>query len=260
MKNIFSTFKGKVIAILLIVGVVTGAGAVFAATNAGDQLKNWYDGMFNQTVENVETDVEAYSNDVAAELAEEYEAMKEVAGIDIDLGREFATGESLESIVEAKLEHLEGLDEGQQEILANIGLQFYNVFLDGYMEILRNSEEGLAYATNDLTEYVGELSDTAISQMTTDITEAQDQAVTELEDAIHEAQEQLANELASQQEVTTRNLYSQVDWAVEDLRTDVTDLLNNMVSEQETVIVEKAQELEAEAKSALDDVISNMNK
>ena len=43
LKNMLGTFKGKVIAILLVVGVVTGAGAVFAATSAGDQLKTWYD-------------------------------------------------------------------------------------------------------------------------------------------------------------------------------------------------------------------------
>ncbi|MHA6251748.1 hypothetical protein [Oceanobacillus sp. CAU 1775] len=259
MKNFLRTFKGKVVALLLTVGVITGAGAALASTNAGDQLKIWYDSMFNQTVDSIESDVGAYADDMAVELAEEYEDLKVAAGIDIDLGRELATGESLESIVQAKLEHLDELEEGQQEILENIGLQFYNVFLDGYFEIQRNTNEGLEYATNDLTEYVGDLSDSAIDQMTTDITSAQDQAVSDLEEAIRQAQDQLANELASQETVTTNNLYSQVNWAVEDLRTAVTGLLNDMVSEQQTVIVEKALELETEAKAALDAVISNIN-
>ena len=56
MKKFLGTLKGKVVAILLVVTMVTGAGAVFASTGAGDQLRAWYDGMFNQTVDNIEAD------------------------------------------------------------------------------------------------------------------------------------------------------------------------------------------------------------
>lgn len=260
MKKFLGTFKGKVVAILLVVGIITGSGVVFASTGAGEQLRTWYASMFNQTVTNIEEDVTTYADSFVPGLTEEYESLKTEAGIDIDLSRELATGDSLEAIIAAKLEHIEDLDAEQQAILANIGLEFYNVFLDGYMEIQRNTSEGLTYATNDLTEYLGNLNEEAIGQMSTDITEAKDSAVTELEDAIRNAQEILANELDTQEEVTTRNLYSQVNWAVEDLRNDVTDLLDGMVAEQQAIIIAKAQELEDEAKAALDEVISGINK
>lgn len=260
MKKFLGTLKGKIVAILLVVGLVSGTGIVFAATGAGEQLRIWYESMFNQTVDNIEADVEAYSEEKLADLTGEYEELKATAGIDIDLSRELATGNSLEEIVQAKLAHIEEIDAEQQAILANIGLEFYNVFLDGYLEIKRNTEEGLAYATDDLAAYTGELGNEAIGQMTNDITAAKDNAVADLEEAIRQAQEALAAELDTQEEITTRNLLNQVNWAVDELRTNVIDVLDGMVAEQEAVIIAKAQELENEAKAALDEVVSGINK
>lgn len=260
MKKFLGTIKGKIVAILLVVGLVAGTGAVFAATGAGEQLRLWYASMFNQTVTEIETDVEGYSEGQFADLSVEYENLKTNAGIDIDLSRELATGESLEEIIQAKLAHIDDIDAEQQQILATIGLEFYNVFLDGYLEIQRNTNEGLEYATNDLGNYTADLGNDAIGQMTNDITAAQDIAVTELEEAIRLAQENLAGELSTQEEVTTRNLINQVDWAVEDLRDSVTDVLESMVTDQESIITAKAQELEDTAKAALDEVVSGINK
>lgn len=252
--------KGKIAAIIMVVGLVSGVGVVFAATGAGEQLRLWYTSMFNQTVNEIETDVEEHSEARFTDLSVEYENLKTNAGIDIDLSRELATGESLEEIIQAKLAHIDDIDAEQRQILGNIGLEFYNVFLDGYLEIQRNTNEGLEYATVDLGNYTTDLGNNAISQMTNDITAAQNVAVKELEEAIRLAQENLGGELSTQEEVTTRNLINQVDWAVEDLRDSVTVVLENMVTDQQSIIIAKAQELENQAKAALDEVVSGINK
>lgn len=259
MKLKLGTLKGKLVAGALAVVVLASAGVAYASTDAGANLKQWYDGMFSTTVDNVEAQTDAYKDSKLPGLAEEYEGLKSDASLDIDLTRTTETGESLEAIVNAKLSHIESLDESQQEILANMGLQFYNVMLDGYFEIERLGEEGLAYATNDLTTYTDQLGQDAVNQLTGDLGTAKDNAVTELEDAVREAKEQLAQELDSNEEITVRNLKNQVDWAIEDLRASVTELLTGLVEEQQTIIVAKAQELEDNAKAALDDVVSGIN-
>lgn len=254
------TIKSKVIAWAVAVVVISGSSVVYANTESGEWLKNWYNGMFNQTVESIDQDVDAYTEAQMPGVMEEYEALKSEAAIDIDLTRELETGKSLEEIVTTKLDHIESLDAEEQEILANIGLEFYNVFLDGYFEIERLESEGLSYATNDLTAYTTDVGEDAVTQLTDDLTTAKNNAVSELEEAIRQAQERLAQELENQEEITTRNLMNQVDWAIEDLRVAVTELLNTLVAEQEAIIVAKAQELEDEAKAAMDEVISSMGE
>lgn len=260
MKTFFKSFKGKVVAVGLVIVMLTSAGAVFASTGAGDQLRAWYDGMFGQSVEEIESETEAYVESQVPGLEAEYASLKETAGVDIDLSRETATGETLEEIIQAKLEHIEDLDGEKAAILAEIGLQFYDVFLDGIMEIGRNSDEAFAYATDDLTTFTTESGNSAVEQLTTDIHEARDQAVTELEDAIRAAQEELAQELANQEEITTRNLKKQVDWAIEDLQEEVVSLLETLVSTQQALITETADQLGEEAKAALDEVVSGINQ
>ena len=260
MKSFFKTLKGKIISIGLAIVVVWSAGAVFASTNAGEQLRAWYDSLFNQTVAEIETDTEAYMESRLPQLQAEYDQLKEQAGIDIDLNRELATGDTLEEIIQAKLEHIGEIDAKQQEILAGIGLEFYNVFLDGYLEIGNNANAALNFATNDLTANTRESGSVAIEQLARDIGQARDGAVEELEEAIRQAQETLAAEVAENQEITTRNLVNQVDWAIRDLEKDVTQVVTRLVNEQKELITISAEQLGEEAKTALDDVVSSIHE
>ncbi|WP_042146823.1 hypothetical protein [Paucisalibacillus sp. EB02] len=254
------SLKKKIIAGVVAVGVISGSGVAFANTDAGANLRAWYEGMFGQTVSSIEEEVTAYGESRLPALQAEYEALKGEALVDIDLSRELATGESLEEIINAKLSHLDSLDAEEQAILENIGLEFYNVFLDGYFEIQRLQQEGLAFATNDLATYTGEISQAAQDEMAVDINTARDEAVQELEDAIRAAQEAIGSELANQEEITTRNLKNQIEFHIRELRGQVTTLLDSLVADQEAIIVAKAQELEDGAKAALDEVVNGINQ
>src|SRR5699024_7110080 len=96
MKFGLGSLKGKVAAGVLVVGVVSGSGLAFANTDAGENLRAWYDDMFGQSVQTIEDDTSAYIDDQMPDLYDEYEALKDEAGIDIDLTRENETGESLD--------------------------------------------------------------------------------------------------------------------------------------------------------------------
>lgn len=260
MKSFLKSFKGKIISIGLAVVVVWSAGAVFASSHAGEQLRAWYNGLFNQSVAEVEADTEAYMESRLPGLQAEYDQLKAQAGIDIDLSRELATGETLEEIIRAKLEHIGEIDAEQQEILAGIGLEFYNVFLDGYLEIQGNANDALNFATDDLIAFTADSGNAAIKQLAADIHQAKDAAVAELEEAIRQAQETLAAEVSKNQEITTRNLINQVDWAIRDLRESVTEVVTTLVTNQQELITVTAQQLGEEAKTALDDVVSSIKE
>jgi len=251
--------KGKIAAGIVVAGVVSGSSFAFANTDAGENLKAWYDGMFGQSVETMEGDTSEYIEDQLPGLNEEYEALKEQSGVDIDLTRELETGESAEEILAAKMNHIEALEDKQQEILGNIGAQYYDVFLDGYFQIQTLQQEGLDYAANDLTAFTGDAGDAAVAQMTDDLNTARDTAVDELEEAIQNAQEELAAEIDSQEEITTRNLRNQVDFHIEDLRGEVETLLEGLVEEQKNIIIAAAQDLEDDAIQALEDAAGGIN-
>jgi hypothetical protein len=251
--------KSKIAAGVLAAGIVSGSTFAFANTNAGESIRAWYDNMFNQSAETIEEDITEYTEEQISDLLTEYEALKEQAGIDIDLTRELETGQSIEEILAAKLGHIESLDAEVQEILANIGLQYYNVYLDGYFQIQTLQQEGLDYAANDLTAFTGEAGDAAVAQMTGDLNAARDEAVADLEEAIQEAQEELAVAIETNEASTIQNLMNQVDWHIEELQVEVQDLLADLVEEQQNIIIAAAQVLEDDAKAAMDDVVSGMN-
>lgn len=252
--------KKKIIAGLFATSVVISSGVVFASTPAGEGLRDWYNGLFNESVASIESEVESMTTERFSELESEYAQVKSDAAISIDLSRELSTGQSLEEIISAKLDHIEGIDAEKAAILESIGYEYYNVFLDAYLEIDRLASEGEAFATNDLTNYTSDLGDEAVTQLTTDLTTAKENAVQELEEAIRAAQEELAAEVSSHETATIENLSNWLGWTIDDLRASVTTLLDELVTEQEAIIVAKAQELEDDAKAALDAVVEGINQ
>ncbi|MFD1334390.1 hypothetical protein ACFQ4N_02195 [Oceanobacillus iheyensis] len=252
--------KKKVVAGVLATSVVVSSSVVFASTPAGEGLRDWYNGLFNESVASIESEAESMTTERFNELESEYAQIKSDAAIDIDLSRELSTGQSLDEIISAKLDHIEGIDAEKAAILEDIGYEYYNVFLDAYLEIDRLANEGEAFATNDLTNYTSELGEEAVTQLTSDLTTAKDNAVQELEDAIQAAQEELAAEVSSHEAATIENISDWLGWTIDDLRASVTTLLDDLVAEQEAIIVAKAQELEDDAKAALDAVIDGINQ
>lgn len=260
MKFGLGSLKGKIIAGTLVIGVVSGSSFAFANTDAGESLRAWYDNMFGQSVETIEADTEAYIDDQVPSLFDEYEALKDEAGVDIDLTRETETGESIAEILAAKTSHLDSLDGELEQILEEMGLEYNEVFIAGYMEILDLQTGAFDYATNDLTAFTGEAGEAAVAEMTNDLNQARDGAVEELEAAIQNAQDILAEAINEQEEITTRNLKNQVDWTIEDLRDEVETLLSGLVEQQKNIIIAAAEDLEEDAINALDDVVSGINE
>ncbi|WP_077328428.1 hypothetical protein [Virgibacillus siamensis] len=252
------SLKGKIIAGTIAAGVITSAGAVFANTDAGNVLQDWYDGMFQDSVQTIQDEATAYGTELLPELQAEYNGIKEDATTDINATRDTETGESIAAINLTKDNHLESLGSKKQEILSNMEKQFYDVYMEGWLEIQRLADEGQAYAENDLTDHTGAKGQEAVNQVTADLTTATDAAVMELEEAIRQAKEELSGQLTRYSDITVKNLKKGVDFAILELREEVNRITDELVAQQQEIITAKAQNLEDAAKAEMDEVVSGI--
>ncbi|WP_373894292.1 hypothetical protein ACUL41_00655 [Virgibacillus natechei] len=260
MKLGLGTMKGKVLAGTMAIGLVAGGGFALANTDAGEQLRAWYDGQFNTAVEQAEGEAGEYMDGQMSESYEEYEGLKGDATSDINQTRDSEIAGSEDAIAAARDSHIGDVEATRQELLDEAGLAFYNVLLDGYFEIDRITEEWSGYAANELPGYTEGVGDSAVAHVNKELDAAKEGAVTELEEAISQAQEELQSDLDSRSDNLTNELKKQVDWNIDDVRVAVTDLLDELVQEQQTIVANAAQLKEDEAKSALDDVVAGIGE
>lgn len=260
MKKFLQTGKGKVVAVLTAILLVTGAGVAFAGSGAGDMLKQWYDNAFDATTADVLDEAAAYEDDAAADFEEDYAERKDQKAGQIDRKRDRTTASSIENINDAKDEHMDDLDVTKEGILENMGLEFYNFYMDAWLEIQERASEAESLINDDMHQFATEEGQAAIGQLTDDLHQAQDDAVTELEGAIEAAKEDLSVELDAQGDILEDNLTGQIDHEIENLKRIVSDTLYDLTKEQEALIEEAAADLEDEAKDAMDDVIANMGE
>lgn len=255
-----STVKGKLLIGVIVVGLLSSAGFALANSSAGEALKDWYNGVFNQSVDAAKDEVSDYGEDVFADLLAEFEDLLADAGDEIDATRDGETANAEEEITAAKDGHLGSLGEAKAEIVSQMEHQFFNVYMDEWLEIQRLSGEAEASATNELEAFTGEEGDAAIAQLTNDLTAAKEAAVSELEDAIETAKAEISALLDGHSAILVNNLTKEIDYSAEELQETIIALKEELVAEQQNLIAETAAQLTQEAKDSLDDVISGINE
>lgn len=256
-----NSLKGKIIAGTVAVGVVTSGGLVFANTDAGEQLRVWYDQAFGESAESVEAEVTAYGESLIPGLVDEYNGMKENATEDINDTRDRETASAQDAIESVKQGHLDNLNGTKADILENMNLRFQTeIYQPMWLEIQSLAAQAEEYATNDLTAHTGTKGGEAVSKVTEDLNTAKEEAVSELEDAIENAQAEIEAEMDNQEEMTASNLNNHIDGFIGDLRRTLDGLLEDLVQEQETIIADAAAGLETDAINALDEVVAGIGE
>lgn len=252
--------KGKLVIIAVVITLFAGAGIVFANTDAGEALKEWYADKFGLAVDEAEEEATDYGEEVYEELAQEYEEIKDDAAIAIDETRAEETENARNEIEARKNEHIDSLEDAQAEIVAQMTQDFHEVFQEGWLEIQTLKEEAIEFVTDDLEGFTNEQGDEAIMQLEEDLTEAEEEAVAELEDAIEQAKAELGEELDTHSGILADNWMKEIDYAANDLRSDVDELVSDFVADVEDAIEAKAVTLTEDAFDALDDVVNDMDK
>ncbi|MBN6885214.1 ElaB/YqjD/DUF883 family membrane-anchored ribosome-binding protein [Cytobacillus horneckiae] len=250
--------KKKMVAGVVAVGIISGAGFSLANTDAGGALRSWYDNLFNQTSEEVLAESNANFERILAQLRAENEVLKELATSQINGTRDSAIANSTLAINSAKESHIQSLDAEKAAIELGMEYQFYNLFLSGSLEILAKGNEMQGTAVADFGNHTGAKGQEAVTEVTNQLNTVKENAVSELESAIIRAKEELTADVDDYTEIVSRNLNNQAVWKGEEIREELDRILAGMVAEQQAIITAKAAELEADAKQSLDDVVAGI--
>ncbi|WP_404446992.1 hypothetical protein LG307_00905 [Sutcliffiella horikoshii] len=254
------TWKKKLVAGTLAVGLVSGVGMTFASASEGSPLRQWYNGLFGQTQQSILADNEANATAAFESWAANTEQLKAGAGLKINETMATELTRVGTEIMTVKEGHLASLDAEKLALLDNMNYQVYqHIFLEGFFAIQNQGDAAMGTVQQNFRNYTSETGQAAVNEMTQELTSAKDSAVTELEGAIAQAKAELSAQLAMEEQVSRHNLERQITFKLNDLREALTTIINGLVREQQNIITSKALELEEEAKASLDEVMESIN-
>ena len=252
------TVKGKVIAGTVAVTLFAGAGAAFGASNAGANLKAWYDGQFSNASGQIEEAVASNVEGRINGLVTEYNGLKTGATNSInDTKTEESTTKSKNISDEAQA-HIDNINAEKAHIDTYLAGQFDS--LRGFANGLINhaGTAALNYANNDLTAHTGTKGTAALGALETDLNTTTTQAKDDLHTAIDNAKNSLQAQLDAEETATTAEIIALIDAKINYLRTEITAKRDALVVVQQGLIKTKAGELEAAAKKSLQDIVDGI--
>ncbi|NYF23615.1 hypothetical protein [Sporosarcina sp. JAI121] len=254
------TVKGKVIAGTMAFGLVAGGGVAFGASEAGANLKSWYEGQFGTTTQAVTDQVAAHALGKVDGLTTEYNGLKTAATNSIDTTRGMATTVGTTNINEQSAEHIAAINQQKVAISNAMAAQFDKLSRDAANLINETGTAGLRAATNDLTSHTDAKGAAALTAVTTDLGNAKGAAVGELQTAITNAKSELQTQLAREKALTVTEINGLIDAKIIELRRQITKIKNDLVATQQGLITAKAIELEKAAKAEMATLVNGINK
>lgn len=253
MKNVLKTTKGKVVAGVVTVGLVSGLGVATASTDIGGKLQTWYDGQFGAAQSDMIDDAANHVKGKAAGVIAQYKNGKDATANAINDTRDSSIEGAEDTIGDAKDKYISDLEEHQATIEEDIEAQFDGLFDTAQILINDAGDRVYAFAKDDFTELAGDTGTAALDEVETQINGAKGNAVLELEEAIADAKEELQSELDNQESATTEEIKNAIDAKISELRGKMASFVSDLISEQKGLITDKAEELEENAIAALDD-------
>lgn len=254
----FKTVKGKVVAGVVTVGLLSSVGAVFANTDAGAKLQTWYDKQFNGASTVVKGASAAYGLSKVPGLTKEYNTIKTGAGTDINTAKDSKTGEANSSIQNAAQSRIDNVNKQKDAIKANMNAQFAQLFAEAQMAINQAGDSAYAWAQNDLGKYTSDNGAKALAEMDTELTATKKKAVDDLSKAINKAKFELGLQLGVNTVLTTKQINNAIDAKIAELRTKINQTASDLVEAQKALIAQKAADYVTAAETELDTVIDGI--
>ncbi|SFQ55725.1 hypothetical protein SAMN05421670_2684 [Psychrobacillus psychrotolerans] len=249
------TVKGKVIAGTVAVTLFAGAGAAFGASDAGTNLKSWYDGQFGNNKSAIEGFAVGEVGDFNANLTTIYNERKAVASARIETTKGEQIDEKNSSITAQATEHIDSVNEKKNQISALMESQFDKLFKEANKSIQNTGNEALKNARTELPGYIEGLGTSAISGIDTELKETTEQAITELEAAIATAKGSLERELKTESDLTEKEIIAAITAKTAEVRQAIVELRNKLVIKQQELIVKEAKKLENKYKDQLQGIV-----
>ena len=253
------TIKGKVITGVTAFALISG-GAVLASTDAGDNLKAWYEGQFGKSTAKVIKESTDYANGKVGSLYKEYDGLKKDGTGFINTAASEKTAEGTANINSAKDEHITAVQTKEADIQRYMSGQFDGLYAAAQKIIDDTANEGYKWAQNDLSKKYGADGKAATDKVNADLNRVKEAAVTDLETVIFNAKRDLQNSLDSNTTATTTEIKKAIDAKINVLRGQITQLRDELVAVQKQVIADRAIALEGQAKTEMDNAVANINK
>lgn len=251
-----NTVKGKIVAGVVTVGLVSGVGAAFASTDIGAQLQSWYNAKFNQSAASMQKPLTDYVAGKAPYIISEGNRMIKGANSAINGTRDSEKAASEDEISNAADERIDTLLEKKGAIFAGIDDQFDSI--KGYALTLLDqlAAEGERQADNYLKGVTNSTGAAAVKDVNDHLTNVKNDAVGELNEEIAKAKTELLGELENQKNLTVNELKAAIDAKIAEVKQILEVKLASYVSTQQGYITAKAAEIEAAAESELDAAVA----
>lgn len=256
--QMLKTIKGKVIAGTVSVTLLAGAGAAFASSNAGANLKDWYDSQFNLASQSVSDQSLAYVNGKVDGLVTEYNGLKSDATTSINGTRDSSTTRANNVIASEKQAHIDAINSEKTAISGYMDNQFDGLSTYANGLINRVGEEATTYANQNLGAHTSTVGGEAVSQVTADLNTASANAVTELQTAISNAKSDLNTQLRTETNATVDEIKGLIDAKIVELRGTITQIKDDLVLAQQNLINEEALKQLNDAKADLESVVDGI--
>ena len=254
------TVKGKVIAGTVAFGLLSGIGVVLGATDAGTNLKNWYDAQFGKSSNQVVEEVADYGLGKIDGLVTEYEGLKTNAFDRINSTGKVGTDATNKGVDRSAGEHIDAIKQQKIEIEKYLSGQFQSLRDFSAGLINETGQAALDYANEDLKNHANAVGSDTKDKMTKDINENTAKAINDLEETIKYAKEDLQAQLDSNTNLTIEEIKGLIDAEIVELRGKITKLNNSLIAEQNKIITMTAKGLLLKAQDELQAIVDGINK
>lgn len=249
--------KTKIVTGVVTVGLLSGVGVAFANTDAGAQLKNWYDSQFGKSVASVQSQVTEYGTAQNLAWSKEYDNLKTAATNSINGTKTSEMKNAKNEINGAKDGHLQALSAKKSEILGYLDKQFDAISIAAQQAINSAGRQTLTDAYADLETHTESKGWDAYVDMNSQLASAEFDAIRALEDTIFYAKKDLQDQLNAETASTTTEIKDAIDAKIVELRTLITKKKDQLVVAQQEFISKEAQDFVIKAKADLEEVVTS---
>jgi hypothetical protein len=262
------TVKAKIVAGVLTATIVSGGvGAVFASTDAGQQLKSWYDGQFSAKATEVTGNVMNYGKGLVPGLVAEKNTLKTnsvgevaTAGTDEETAR-IATIDSNLKDYESKITSMTtninqwtGKDKGYMFE----DLQKLRQDLEEQIDSI--ADPAISAAKKEILDAIDSQAVTSLDLLATRVGEKQSSAEKTLTEAIAGAKDAITSQLNTQGTKSENEVKTYLDDKINAARTNITKEAGDLVGEKKAAITNKGKELQDAALNSLDNLVKDITK
>jgi hypothetical protein len=255
---VLGSVKGKVVAGVVTVGLLSGIGTAFANTDAGTQLQSWYNGQFNTAKQQSASAVYNYALGQKNSLMQEKENLKNAAVTNVATAGTDEVDRANGEINSALESHVDAVNTKEAAITTAMPGQFDSFVTSTNGTVNYYVGQEASKATNEITSAVNAQGVVSVDTVNTEVSTTKTNAVAALESEISAAKAELQRLVNEEKAAATQELKDNFDAQIVAVRGQIVDLIADLENANKEAIADKGAEIEAAAKAELDALVNGI--